>query len=126
MRRCCHRLYWHVNASRACLHSKNVLLQEASTAEGEATAAPQLSSAPGGGVVNVDSEHSLLVVRASAGSVQATVGGPHLSATVAVGSFEIEDLLVGARCYEHRYLARSFEASEHSSPGKQLNTCSRL
>ncbi len=64
-----------------------------------------------GGVVNVDGEQSLLVVRASAGSADASVGGPHLFSSVAIGRFEIEDLLVGSRCRAHRYLARSFEAT---------------
>ena len=63
-----------------------------------------------GGVVNIDNEESLLVVRASAGSADASVGGPHLSASFAIGRFEVEDLLVGPRSRSHRYLARSFDA----------------
>ena len=94
-------------------------LQQPSSPGGKAAAAPKLDGTSGGGVVNVDSEESLLVVRASAGSADASVGGPHLSASVAVGRFEIEDLLVGARCPAHRYLARSFEAPPGSwrTPG---------
>lgn len=69
-----------------------------------------LGAAHTAGVVNIDGEHSLLVVRASAGTADAAVGGPHLSASVAIGRFEIEDLLVGAVCPQHKYLARSFEA----------------
>ena len=61
-------------------------------------------------MVNVDGEESLLVVRASAGSADATVGGPHLSASFAIGRFEIEDLLVGPKSGSHKYLARSFDA----------------
>lgn len=69
-----------------------------------------LSHGPKEGVINVDGEESLLVVRASAGSADATVGGPHLFASFAIGRFEIEDLLVGPKCPGHKYLARSFDA----------------
>ena len=68
------------------------------------------------GVVNVDGERSLILVRASKGSADASIGGPHLSASVAIGAFEIEDLLASARCRSHRYLARSFPAD----PGATL------
>jgi len=78
---------------------------------------PKPTGESGGGVVNVDGEESLLVMRASAGSADASVGGPHLFSSVAIGRFEIEDLLVGGRCARHRYLARSFEAPmEGASP----------
>ena len=61
-------------------------------------------------VVNVDGERALVAVRATGGSADASLGVAHMAAGVAVGSFEIEDLLVGARCPAHAYLARSFEA----------------
>ncbi len=60
--------------------------------------------------VNVDGERSLVAVRATGGSADAALGAAHMAAGVAVASFEIEDLLVGARCPAHAYLARSFEA----------------
>lgn len=75
----------------------------------ESAPSEALGASTAGGVVNVDNEESLLVVRASAGSADATVGGPHLSASFAIGRFEIEDLLVGPKCRSHKYLARSFE-----------------
>ena len=58
-------------------------------------------------IVNVDSEHSLVVVRASGGSTSVALGPNSMSASVAIGAFEIEDLLVGAVCLENSYLARS-------------------
>ena len=58
-------------------------------------------------VVNVDSEHSLIVVRASGGSTAVVMGPNSMSAQIAIGAFEIEDLLVGAVCMENSYLARS-------------------
>lgn len=58
-------------------------------------------------IVNVDSEHSLVVVRASGGSTTVAMGPNSMSAQVAIGAFEIEDLLVGAICLENSYLARS-------------------
>ena len=61
-------------------------------------------------VVNVDGERALVAVRATGGSADAALGAAHLSASVAVSLFEIEDLLVGSRCPAHAYLARSFEA----------------
>ena len=62
-----------------------------------------------GDIVNVDKEVSLIVVRASGGSAFARVSEAHVAASVTVGSFEIEDLLVGARCSALGYLARSFQ-----------------
>lgn len=82
-------------------------LQENDPGAGKGSA---ISHGPKGGVINVDGEESLLVVRASAGSADATVGGPHLFASFAIGRFEIEDLLVGQKCSSHKYLARSFDA----------------
>ena len=58
-------------------------------------------------MVNVDGEQSLVVVRASGGSTSVAMGPSSMSADVAIGSFEIEDLLVGSVCMEHSYLARS-------------------
>ena len=58
-------------------------------------------------IVNVDNEHSLLVMRASGGSTTVAMGRNRLSASVAIGAFEIQDLLVGAVCKENSYLARS-------------------
>ncbi|KAK9908805.1 hypothetical protein WJX75_003140 [Coccomyxa subellipsoidea] len=59
-------------------------------------------------VVNVEGEQSLIVIRASSGSTDLSMGGGHFSTSLAVGAFEIEDLLVGKRCPDHGYLARSF------------------
>ncbi len=59
-------------------------------------------------MVNVDGEQSLIVIRASSGSTDLSLCGGHFSTSLAVGAFEIEDLLVGKRCPEHGYLARSF------------------
>ena len=67
-------------------------------------------------VVNVDGERALVAVRATGGSADASLGAAHMAAGVAVGSFEIEDLLVGARCPAHAYLARSFEARSGGAP----------
>ena len=58
-------------------------------------------------IVNVDNEHSLIVVRASGGSTTVAMGPNSLAADVAIGAFEIEDLLVGPVCMENSYLARS-------------------
>lgn len=62
-------------------------------------------------VVNVDAERALVVIRASGGSTDLSMGGGHFSASLAVDAFEIEDLLVGPRCPGHAYLARSFLAT---------------
>jgi hypothetical protein len=59
-------------------------------------------------VVNVDGECSLVVLRASGGSTDLSLGDGHFSTSMAVGAFEIEDLLVGQKCPEHGYVARSF------------------
>lgn len=60
-------------------------------------------------VVNIDGEQSLLVVKAAEGSVDALVGDDQLSATLAIGQFEIKDLLSGSQCHKHKYLAHSYE-----------------
>lgn len=71
-------------------------------------AAPKKDMMPyGQTIVNVDSEHSLIVVRASGGSTTVAMGPNSLDANVAIGAFEIEDLLVGPVCIENSYLARS-------------------
>ncbi len=67
-------------------------------------------------VVNVDGEQSLIVIRASSGSTDLSLGEGHFSTSLAVGAFEIEDLLVGKRCPEHGYLARSFVARRAHPP----------
>ena len=71
-------------------------------------AAPKKDMMPyGQTIVNVDNEHSLIVVRASGGSTTLAMGPNSLDAKVAIGAFEIEDLLVGPVCLENSYLARS-------------------
>ena len=62
-------------------------------------------------VVNADNERSLIVIRASGGSTDLSMGDGHFSTSLAVDAFEIEDLLVGPRCPRHAYLARSFVAT---------------
>ncbi|KAK9834254.1 hypothetical protein WJX81_000411 [Elliptochloris bilobata] len=84
----------------------------AGTDDGGTLALPSASQ-----VVNVDGERALVVVRATGSSADAALGAAHTAAGVAVGSFEIEDLLVGARCPAHAYLARSFEAPSAGSTG---------
>lgn len=85
-------------------------LQFAEEQDGEpvTAAAPKKDKVPyDQTIVNVDSEHSLVVVRASGGSTTVAMGPNSMSAQVAIGAFEIEDLLVGAVCLENSYLARS-------------------
>lgn len=88
--------------------------------EGSSSDETQFASPPGAvphhltdtqEVVNVDSERSLVVIRASKGSTDLSMGDGHFSASLAVDAFEIEDLLVGPRCPAHAYLARSFVAT---------------
>lgn len=88
-----------------------MLLQESLAETGERPlASPSLTGISGAAdIVNVDGELSLIVVRASAGQATAEVAEAHVAASVTVGSFEIEDLLVGSRCPDLGYLARSFE-----------------
>ena len=62
-------------------------------------------------VVNADNERSLIVIRASGGSTDLSMGDGHFSTSLAVDAFEIEDLLVGPRCPRHAYLAHSFVAT---------------
>ena len=66
----------------------------------------------------MDNERSLIVIRASGGSTDLSMGDGHFSTSLAVDAFEIEDLLVGPRCPRHAYLARSFvvtrETPRHS------------
>ena len=72
-------------------------------------------------VVNADNERSLIVIRASGGSTDLSMGDGHFSTSLAVDGFEIEDLLVGPRCPRHAYLARSFvvtrETPHHAMRG---------
>lgn len=85
-------------------------LQFAEEEDGEpvTAAAPKKDKVPyDQTIVNVDSEHSLVVVRASGGSTTVAMGPNSMAAQVAIGAFEIEDLLVGAVCLENSYLARS-------------------
>ena len=58
-------------------------------------------------IVNIDEEHSLVAVRASGGDSTVAIGPNSLAADVAIGAFEIEDLLVGPVCVQNSYLARS-------------------
>ena len=75
-------------------------------------------------VVNADNERSLIVIRASGGSTDLSMGDGHFSTSLAVDAFEIEDLLVGPRCPRHAYLARSFvvtrETPHHAMHGAVL------
>ena len=64
----------------------------------------------------MDSERSLIVIRASRGTTDLSMGDGHFSTSLAVDVFEIEDLLVGPRCPEHAYLARSFVARRARAP----------
>lgn len=91
-------------------------LQFDSESEEPVTAvAPKKDMVPyGQTIVNVDNEHSLIVVRASGGSTTVALGPDSLDASVAIGAFEIEDLLVGPVCIENSYLARS------SLPAKEI------
>ena len=85
-------------------------LQFAEEEDGEpvTAAAPKKDKVPyDQTIVNVDSEHSLVVVRVSGGSTTVAMGPNSMLAQVAIGAFEIEDLLVGAVCLENSYLARS-------------------
>ncbi|KAK9819963.1 hypothetical protein WJX72_004515 [[Myrmecia] bisecta] len=70
--------------------------------------------------VNVDGEQSLVVVRASSGSANVMMGPSHLGAGVAIGAFEIEDLLVGPKCPACRHLARSFQEAEPASDSERF------
>lgn len=80
-------------------------------------AAPRIRDVAGAAdIVNVDGEMSLIVVRASGGSATAQVAEAHVAACVGVGSFEVEDLLVGPRCPAMAYLARSFEIGAPCAP----------
>ena len=71
-------------------------------------------------VVNADNERSLIVIRASGGSTDLSMGDGHVSTSLAVDAFEIEDLLVGPRCPRHAYLARSFVATRET-PGHSMH-----
>ena len=92
--------------------------------EGSSSDETQFASPPGAvpyhltdtqEVVNADDERSLIVIRASKGSTDLSMGDGHFSTSLAVDAFEIEDLLVGPRCPEHGYLARSFLATREKT-----------
>ncbi|KAK9815130.1 hypothetical protein WJX73_008307 [Symbiochloris irregularis] len=88
-------------------------------------AAPSPSEGSGAAdMVNVDGETSLIVIRASGGQATAEMADDHLTAGVVVGAFEIEDLLVGARCPTLSYLARSFETDEGGHGDQQFKDAS--
>ena len=100
--------------------------------EGSSSDETQFASPPGAipyhltdahEVVNVDSERSLVVIRASKGSTDLSMGDGHFSASLAVDAFEIEDLLVGPRCPTHAYLARSFVATREQLPQALRSAC---
>ena len=112
----CRKVLFRLSESR--LHHTVVLQDE--PLEGSSGDETQFASPPGVAgyhltetqeVVNVDSERSLVVIRASKGSTDLSMGDGHFSASLAVDAFEIEDLLVGPRCPAHAYLARSFVAT---------------
>ena len=63
-------------------------------------------------LINVDGERPLICVRASGAHSEISLAQERLSIGVAVGTFEIEDLLVGPRCKRHSHLARSYEAAD--------------
>eukprot|EP00884_Botryococcus_braunii_P010315 jgi/Botrbrau1/19285/Bobra.0073s0028.1 len=80
--------------------------------KGEGGAGEDASSGPAGGPVDVDGERGLVVIRAMSGSTSVGLATGHMSTHFGIGAFEMEDLLVGPRCPEHRYLGRSFVATE--------------
>ncbi len=63
-------------------------------------------------MVNIDGEHSLVIIKASATTALASIGDMHISANLALGSFEIQDSLASVDAPTLRYLARS-AASGH-------------
>ena len=62
-------------------------------------------------MVNVDGERPLICVRASGAHSEISLGPHRIGIGVAIGTFEIEDLLVGPRCKQHSHLARSYESA---------------
>ncbi|KAL4443584.1 hypothetical protein ABPG75_011321 [Micractinium tetrahymenae] len=64
------------------------------------------------GFVSVDDEVPLIVLRAAGGTCQFTYGTPGMTVHTALGSLEIEDLLVGPRCRRNRFLASSHAGVE--------------
>lgn len=91
-----------------CFTPSTALQFDSESEEPVTAVAPKKDMVPyGQTIVNVDNEHSLIVVRASGGSTSVAMGPDSLDADVAIGAFEIEDLLVGPVCIENSYLARS-------------------
>lgn len=66
-------------------------------------------------IVNVDSERPLICVRASGAHSEISLGPHRIGIGVAIGTFEIEDLLVGPRCKQHSHLARSYESASRTT-----------
>ena len=83
---------------------------------------PAEEAVSGDKVVNIDGERSLLVVRAAEGSAEAAVGTGQLSSSLAIGQFEVQDLLAGSMSLHHKHLARSFEHTA-SGPVQSLIRC---
>lgn len=103
-----------IEHSQERLYKKNPLCEQGAEADDGRQGTPEAISKQGslmgqsGAVVNIDSEQSLIVLRASSGSTDLSLGDGQFSTSAAVGAFEIEDLLVGQKCPDHSYLARSF------------------
>ncbi|KAL4447306.1 hypothetical protein ABPG77_007339, partial [Micractinium sp. CCAP 211/92] len=64
------------------------------------------------GFVSVDGEVPLIVLRASGGTCRFSYGAAGMTVHTALGSLEIEDLLVGQRCPRNRFLASSHAGVE--------------
>jgi len=62
--------------------------------------------------ISLEGEQSLIAVRASGAEADFAYGKQHLHIGCAISRFQIEDVLVGRRCPEHRFLARSYDASQ--------------
>ncbi len=71
------------------------------------------------GVINVDGEHSLVVIKASSTTAVASIGQTHVSANLALGSFEIQDSLASMDAPSLRYLARSAANSTQDGPEQE-------
>ena len=60
-------------------------------------------------IVSIDDERPLISVKASGARCNIRSGADSLVVGVAIGAFEIEDLLVGPGCNKNDHLARSFQ-----------------